>query len=202
MFGKELNIQEYLSIGYVYLVILGVLSDTIFYGMLGFPIIDFMSILDALISPVNLLTRDYRITIPILILTVLLYLHITKWSPKLHLKWREKNWYKKVTNIEKADKRYEQLRNKKNLVSTVLFVFALMFLSLRLGMAIGIKDRLSKKGYDPNYTLTFKDDSTIDVRKIGQNSTYIFYFENNETTIIATPVLENIKKIKKIEKEH
>lgn len=201
MFGKELNIQEYLSIGYLYLVILGVLSDSIFYGILGFPIIDYMSILDALISPVNLLTRDYRITLPIAILFALLYFYTTKWAPMLHEKLRDKRWYRKITNIDRADKRFEQLKDKKNLFWSILFMFGLVFLSLRLGMAVGTKSRLLEKSQKPNYSLTFKDDSIVDIRKIGQNSTYIFYLEKGKTDIIATPVLDNVKKIKKLEKD-
>ena len=201
MFDKELNIQEYLSIGYLYLVILGVLSDTIFFGILGFPIIDYMSILDALISPVNLLTRDYRITLPLLILFLLLYLYTTKWAYMIHDKWRDKKWYRKTTNVEKADKKFEQMKENQNLFWSVLFMFALLFLSMRFGMGIGIKSRLSEKSNKPNYALTFKDDSTLDVRKMGQNITYVFYPEKGETSIIATPILENIKKIQKLEKD-
>ena len=201
MFDKELGFQEYLSIGYLYLVILGVLSDTIFYGMLGFPIIDYMSILDALISPVNLLTRDYRITLPILILFTVLYFYTTKWAPRIHEKSREKKWYRKLTNVDKADKRYELLKNQKNHFWTILILFALMFLSLRLGMAIGVKSRIGKSDYKTNYILTFKDDSKMNVRKIGQNSAYIFYLNNGEKVITATPILDNIKQIKKIGKD-
>ncbi|NNC69796.1 MAG: hypothetical protein HKN90_03125 [Flavobacteriaceae bacterium] len=201
MFGKELNIQEYLSIGYLYLVILGVLSDSLFYGILGFPIIDYMSILDALISPVNLLTRDYRITLPIVIMFTLLYLYTTKWAPMLHESLRDKRWYRKMTNIERADKRIELLKDRKNLFWSVLFMYALLFLSIRLGMALGTKNGLVEKSENPNYSLTFKDDSVLDIRKLGQNSTYIFYLDRGETTVVATPILDNIKKIKKIEKD-
>lgn len=197
MFDKELNVQEYLSIGYLYLVALGVLSDTLFYGILGFPIIEYTSILDALISPVILLTRDYRITLPLVLIFVLLYFYVKKWAPQLHQKNRNKKWYRKVTNIEKVDKRYELLENKKNAFLGYLFLFTLLFLSMRLGMAIGTKGRLGGDDFKDNYTLIFKDASKINVRKIGQNSAYIFYIENNEEVITATPIFDNIIKMKK-----
>ncbi len=200
MFDKELNIQEYLSIGYLYLVVLGVLNDAIFYGILGFPIIDYTSILDALISPVALLTRDYRITVPIIVLFMIMYFYLNKWGPSIHQKNRDKKWYRKMTNIEKVDKRYELLENQKNSFIGYLFLFTFLFLSLRLGMAIGVKGRMGGDNFKENYTLIFKDNSKMNVRKIGQNSAYIFYIENNEKVIVATPIVDNIKQMKKINK--
>ena len=38
--NKDLSIQELLSLGYIYLLVLGIISDTIYYGFLDINIFD------------------------------------------------------------------------------------------------------------------------------------------------------------------
>ena len=42
-------------------------------------------------------------------------------------------------------------------------------------MGIGMKYKYAHKEIIPNHTLIFKDNTRLDVRKIGQNSAYFFY---------------------------
>ena len=45
---NQISIQDYLSLGYIYLVVAGILFDATFYGILGINIIHYSSILDVL----------------------------------------------------------------------------------------------------------------------------------------------------------
>ncbi len=56
----------------------------------------------------------------------------------------------------------------------MMFIFFLLFVSMRTGMGIGMKYKFTNKQIIPNYTLVFKDNSKLNVRKIGQNSAYFF----------------------------
>ncbi len=53
--STQRSIQDYLSLGYLYLVVVGILFDAIFYGILGINIIHYSSILDVLLSPIAFL---------------------------------------------------------------------------------------------------------------------------------------------------
>ena len=74
-----------------------------------------------------------------------MYLYFTKWMFLFYKKLRTKKWYAKVYNIEKWDKRYEELEKKKNIIPGMMFVFFLLFVSMRTGMGIGMKLNIQTK---------------------------------------------------------
>lgn len=197
---NRFSIQDIFYIGYLYLIILGIVSDAIFYGLFEVSYLNYTTILDALISPISLLTNNWVLAVILAIMMVLIYLHITKWMPKIHSKFRNKKWYGKLNNIEKVDKSIESLKEQKNIVIGLLVLFFLLFVSMRTGFGIGLKYRYSNDKIIPNYTLVFKDNSRLDVRKVGQNSAYFFYFIPREKVITATPIADNLKQIKVLKK--
>ena len=60
---KKLNLQDVFYIGYLYLIILGIVSDAIFYGIFGVSYLNYTTILDALISPISLLINNWKISL-------------------------------------------------------------------------------------------------------------------------------------------
>ena len=195
---SKLGFQDYFYIGYLYLIILGIVSDAIFYGIFGVSYLNYTTILDALISPVSLLINNWKISLFLSLMFWLMYLYFTKWMFLFYKKLRTKKWYAKVYNIEKWDKRYEELEKKKNIIPGMMFVFFLLFVSMRTGMGIGMKYKYTNKEIVPDHTLIFKDNSKLDIRKIGQNSAYFFYFIPGEKVLTATPIADNLKQIKRL----
>lgn len=198
---EKLGLQDYFYIGYLYLIILGIVSDAIFYGIFGVSYLNYTTILDALISPISLLTNNWKISLFLGFMFWLMYLYFTKWMFRFYAYLREKKWYRKMYNIEKWDKKYELLKEKKNIIPGMMFIFFLLFISMRTGMGIGMKQKYTNKEIIPNYTLIFKDNTKLDVRKIGQNSAYFFYFIPGEKVITATPITDNLKQIKVLKKQ-
>ena len=198
---KNLGLQDYFYIGYLYLIILGIVSDAIFYGIFEVSYLNYTTILDALISPISLLTNNWKISLFLGFMFWLMYLYFTKWMFKLYAYLRVKKWYQKIYNIEKWDKKYEELAKKKSIIPGMMFIFFLLFVSMRTGMGIGMKQKYNSKEIIPNYTLVFKDNTKLDVRKVGQNSAYFFYFIPGEKVITATPITDNLKQIKVLEKK-
>jgi hypothetical protein len=197
----KLGLQDYFYIGYLYLIILGIVSDAIFYGIFGVSYLNYTTILDALISPISLLTNNWFLSLALLIMFGLLYFHTTKLAPWMYQKLRVKEWYKKIYNVEKRDKRYAELKKTKNLLPGMMLLFFLLFVSMRTGMGLGMKHKYNSKEIIPNYTLVFKDNTRLDVRKVGQNSAYFFYFIPGEKVITATPIADNLKQIKVLKKK-
>ncbi|MDX6746340.1 hypothetical protein SHK09_05995 [Polaribacter sp. PL03] len=198
---EKLGLQDYFYIGYLYLIILGIVSDAIFYGIFGVSYLNYTTILDALISPISLLANNWILSLFLIGMFTLMYFYFTRWMPRLYKYLRVKNWYKKLYNIEKWDKRYEKLEDKKNLLPGLMFIFFLLFVSMRTGLGLGLKHKYEESEVIPNYTLVFKDNEKLDVRKIGQNSAYFFYFIPGETEITATPITDNLKQIKRLKKK-
>lgn len=198
---NKLSLQDYFYIGYLYLIILGIVSDAIFYGIFGVSYLNYTTILDALISPISLLTNNWKLSLFLAGMFWLMHMYFSNWMFKLYAYLREKKWYRKVYNIEKWDKKYEMLKKRKNKIPGLMFIFFLLFVSMRTGMAIGMKERIAEKEIKPNFTLIFKDDSKLDVKKIGQNSAYFFYFIPGEKVITATPIADNLKQIKVLDKK-
>ncbi|MFY9242151.1 MAG: hypothetical protein WAO74_03905 [Polaribacter sp.] len=197
---SKLGLQDYFYIGYLYLIILGIVSDAIFYGIFGVSYLNYTTILDALISPISLLTNNWKISLFLGFMFWIMYLYFTKWMFKFYAYLRTKKWYKKLYDIEKWDKKYEELGKKKNIFPGMMFIFFLLFVSMRTGMGIGMKYKFANKEIIPNHTLIFKDNSRLDVHKIGQNSAYFFYFIPGEKVITATPIADNLKQIKLLPK--
>ena len=198
---EKLGLQDYFYIGYLYLIILGIVSDAIFYGIFGVSYLNYTTILDALISPISLLTNNWFISIFLILMFWVMHMYFTKWMFTLYGYLREKKWYQKIYNIEKWDKKYEKLAEKKNKITGLMFIFFLLFVSMRTGMGIGMKQKYNSKEIIPNYTLIFNDNTKLDVRKVGQNSAYFFYFIPGEKVITATPIADNLKQIKVLKKK-
>ena len=132
---KKLDLQDVFYIGYLYLIILGIVSDAIFYGIFGVSYLNYTTILDALISPISLLINNWKISL----FLGLMYLYFTRWMFKFYAYLRVKKWYQKLYNIEKWDKKYEELSKKKSIIPGMMFIFFLLFISMRTGMGIGMK---------------------------------------------------------------
>ncbi|WP_299626940.1 hypothetical protein [uncultured Tenacibaculum sp.] len=201
MIFKKLSLQENFYVLYVYFILLGIVSDALFYAVLGIKYLNYVSILDALISPFSLLTDSLKLTLILLTCFFLLYKYVTKWSYAFHKKYKHKKWYGKMHNLERREKAFKDLEEKKGLAEGLLFLFFLLFVSLRLGMGLGRNHKIKTKEIKPNYKLIFKDNSQKDVQVIGQNSSFIFYVEQKEKVVSVTPISDNIKQIKRIPKK-
>ena len=91
---SKYNLQDYLSLGYVYLLVLGVFNQAIYYKFLNINILEYSSILDVLISPISIITGDLKIAAA-LIFAVLLGLLYKIVLPKYY------NWLSKKEKYEK-----------------------------------------------------------------------------------------------------
>ncbi len=197
----KLGLQDYFYIGYLYLIILGIVSDAIFYGIFGVSYLNYTTILDALISPLSLLTNNWKISLFLGLMFWLMQLYFRKYMFTVYAYLRQKKWYQKIYDIEKWDKKYDALKKRKNNLPGLMFLFFLLFVSMRTGMGIGMKQKLSTKEIIPDYSLIFKDNTKLDVKKVGQNSAYFFYFIPGEKVITATPIADNLKQIKVLKKK-
>ena len=67
------DLQKLLPFGYLFLVILGIARESIFYNQLGINILNYSTIMDILISPVSILTSHPLVFIIFILMIVSLY---------------------------------------------------------------------------------------------------------------------------------
>jgi hypothetical protein len=184
---KDLGIQDYITIGYLYFVLLGVVNIVIYYSSFNINIFDYIAITDILLAPINMLFLDYNLTLIIIvvigILTYLLRFLFTGINILLE----------KIAN--KFDKPLMGIVYQPILVFIMLFSY--VFLLLTEDMTQSVSERVKNKTYKLNTQLTLTDNSQKDVHVIATTSLYIFYVEKGESSVNIMPISGNIKSIQK-----
>ncbi|MEL7118040.1 MAG: hypothetical protein AAFO07_01320 [Bacteroidota bacterium] len=194
------SIQDYLSLGYLYILALGILHDAIYYGFMGINILKYSNILDVLLSPIVYIA-DHLLILVALVIMVIFLLVFFFYQPKLHARYKEKEWYKKSFNVKKLDEQFEKMHN----VNGIVLLTSIMVFSFFIGSALGsggsMAEKLKNKEFKPDTTILFSDTEEREVRVIGQNTEFVFYVEEGETTVTAAPIKGNIKQMRPIEME-
>lgn len=180
---KNLSTQEYLSLGYLYLLIVGILTETIFYSFLGINILNYSTFLDILITPIKYMASNIILPAVLLLIGLLLFIWIKYVVPRI-----------KMTDAEKLS------ASQANPVVMIAIMILFLFLGLGIGMGIKTSARMKEGNITPDHTITFTDSKQLNVRIIGQNSMYYFYIPENEKEIIASPIGNSIFQIKKLPK--
>lgn len=195
--NHQRSIQDYLSLGYLYLLLLGITTDSIYFGFIGINILEYSTIVDVILSPVIYLTKS--LTFPLVIfLTPILGIGL------MHLRNRQAQ--KKAAAAFPKKEEATELENAKAGSQRVLLVFvAVTIFSAYFGYGLGggqaMKERIQSGSFKLNHQLTFNDGEELDIYLIDHNSLYVFYVTENSKSVTVSPVEGNIKKIEKLEKE-
>ena len=190
MSENRFKFQDYLSFGYLYLLILGILRDSIYYGLVGINIMQHSTIMDVLLSPIAYLNTN-----PILFISVLLFAYWILIQPSLHRNNREKKWYKKLFDAEKRDQYYlKPGSGPRNLPIAAIMIGSLL-LGTGIGAGLKLSDRIEKNSLKRNDKIEFTDGQKEKVAIIGQNSTYLFYVREDANQVSVTPINGVLKRI-------
>ncbi|MCI4667077.1 MAG: hypothetical protein MRZ79_02880 [Bacteroidia bacterium] len=197
--GINWSLQDFFSVGYLYLLVIGIAGDSIYYSYLGVNIISYSSVVDVLLSPIIKIINVPLLGIMLLSLPAALA-GLLFYQRKQHLKKREDPEYQEKHNVEKLDR---SLSIKG--IRTGLFVytgFALFggFIGFGWGGGAKMKERIETGDFKTNRTVYFIDGDQKNVRMIGHNSEYLFYIEEGEKALSVIPIPGNIKAVKRISK--
>ena len=185
---KDLSIQDYITFGYLYLIVLGVINIVIYYSAFDINIFDYIAITDILLAPVNMLFLDYMNTGKIIFVVVFicyllkfLFIGINKLIENISIKFN-----KPIKSVV-----YQP-------VITFIILFSYIFLDMSISMAEYVSVKIKSKAHKPNTTITFADSTQKNVRVIATTSVYLFYVEKGEDVVTITPISGNVKSIKRI----
>lgn len=189
---KSENIQGYLSLGYLFLLVVGLLKDVIYFGILGLNILHYANFLDVLISPISFLAEDKIVSIAILSLGLLFY-GVYRFKLKYEPKYKDKPWFEKLFGDSKKTLTKEQVT-----LSTTAFI-AIAIIMFYLGGSVGkgftISSKIEKSELKMNDKITFLDKEMIKTSIVGQTSEFIFYVKEGSQDISITPIKGVIREI-------
>lgn len=179
--------QKLLPFGYLFLVILGILKESVFYYQFGINILKYSNIMDILISPIADLT-SHPIVLISCITFILLLLFFTIFLSKNY----KKEWVRKLMGSKKtlADLTADEVRIHFGRLFLLMFAFGLssFFLGLGIGKSSKIASRISQNDLKFNYALTFNTNETKEIFLIGNNSANYFYVEKGSKNVKISPV--------------
>ena len=185
-FLKNLAIQDYITLGYLYLVLLGTLNIVIYYSSFNINIFDYISITDILLAPINMLFLDYKNTAMIIVVI---------WIISYTLKFAFVGVNKFIENLSsKYDKPFKGIIYQPVIMFVILFSY--IFLVLSINMSERVSARVTNKTYKLYTKLTFTDNTQKDVYVVATTSMYLFYVEQGESVVTVMPISGNVKSIK------
>lgn len=185
------SIQDYVAVGYLYLLVLGIASDSLFYGALGINIIRYSTVLDVLLSPVVHLTD--QVAFPLVIFGIpLVGLAITR------VFVRKGGGEVPLQIGGRVRARLGPMTFWAGFSGMVIFS---AYLGLGLGGGQALKSALDQGRLSMDHRLTFQDGSAVDVRMVGNNSTYAFYVVEGSRVVSVSPIHENIRSIEVLSPE-
>jgi len=124
--SSQMNIQDYLSLGYIFLLILGVFHDTIYYKFLGINILEYSSVLDVLISPVSVIAGNLKLAVALIgaIIFAILYKNVI---PLYYTYLSKKKKYQTEKGKAKIEKSQKAI---KSVGFTYFMILLMIFFSL------------------------------------------------------------------------
>lgn len=193
------DLQKLLPFGYLFLVILGIARESIFYNQLGINILNYSTIMDILISPISILTSHPLVFIIFILLILSLYFIIYFLSKNY-----KKNWIKKFFGSKSDLSTLSELEVKTHFGNKFIGLVAIGLVSFFLGIGIGngkgIAERNESGSLKYTTNLTFNTNEKDEVYLIGSNSANVFYYSKDNKNVKISPVL-SIKSIEILNKK-
>ncbi|MGB3607349.1 MAG: hypothetical protein WA775_10920 [Psychroserpens sp.] len=197
---KPVDVQGLLSLGYIYLLILGIIHNAVYYNLLDIQYLEHSSILDVLISPINVITSSLKSALIFLAIVVLSLLYVRGLIP-LVVRWRRKQ--KKYQSGKKLDQINGLDHLAKNryasLVIMAIFIFG-YFVGFGYGRGIKYNLAIAENTIENDYRIDFINSKSIDVKILGKNSLNVFYISQGEKQISISPIDGNVMTIRKLSK--
>jgi len=180
------NLQKLLPFGYLFLVVLGILKESIFYYQIDINILKYSTLMDILISPIATLTSNLIVFVAIIIFAITLYAY-----PAFLAKKRDKKWAQKLSGLKNVEKLSEE-EVSSHYMSFFAALLACGLFSFFIGIGLGQGKNLVKKienntvKYD--HILNYTSGESEVVYLIDVNSIYYFYVAKGNKTIKIAPI--------------
>jgi hypothetical protein len=190
------DLEKLLPFGYLFLIVMGILKDSIYYYQFGINILRYSTIMDVLISPIAEFTSN-----PIILGAIIILFLVHYYLPSFLAKNKDLAFVKRSFELKSTDALSpEETKSYYNGIAIKSLVLFLLSFFLGYGMAGGYftKKKLKENKLDYSYQMDFNEGESKNVFVIGNNSLYYFYFVKGDKKVKITP-LAAIKNIELIE---
>ncbi|WP_316830426.1 hypothetical protein [Pedobacter aquatilis] len=180
------NLQKLLPFGYLFLVVLGILKESIFYYQIDINILKYSSLMDILISPIATLTSNLVAFVGVVLFAIVLYAY-----PAFLAKKRDKKWAQKLSSLKNAESlSEEQIANHFTSFFAVLFACGLFsfFIGIGLGQGKKLAKRINNNTLKYDHVLNYSGGESEVVYLIDVNSVYYFYLTKGSKRIKIAPL--------------
>lgn len=181
------KIQGLFPLGYMYLIILGLLKETLLFYPLGINILKYSSLTDILLSPISDMISN-----PILILMVVSVVILFFLIQVLFVRYSHTNLVQKILKSYRMNPDLDKRELRKVMIPVFVILAGFELLALFVGLGIGqgakIKKKLETQTLTQNYILTNGSGEKSPVYMIDINSIYYFYIKKGEKQIRIAPV--------------
>jgi len=186
------DLEKLLPFGYLFLILMGILKDCIFYYQLGINILKYSTITDVLMSPIAEFTSN-----PVILATIILLFVIHIRLPQYLAKNSGKRIIQKMFELKPTtgltESETESYYNNIAIKSLALFLLSFF---LGYGMAGGyfLNKNLSDNKVKYESKINFGDGKLEQVYLVNTNSLYYFYLTKGNNAIQIAP-LGSVKNI-------
>lgn len=184
------KLQNLLPLGYLYLVILGILKESVFFYQLGISILKYSSIMDILISPIADITSE-----PVIFLSIVFIVSFTYFYVKFLAKNRDKPWIKKFLLFnswfqQRQEMTDEQLKKfiDNQMRLTIVLGIAGFFIFGGWGQGDKVRQLILNDKLRYNTRIYFNTGQTEEVYLIDSNSAYYFFVAKGSKDIQIAPI--------------
>ena len=185
--NTERSLQDYLSLGYVYILILGIARDSIVYYFLDVNFMNYYTLMDVMLSPLAVLTELPISFVGIFVGVGLFYYAIKKDDAKKLAKGPTE---KELTEIQKP--------MMVRLIPLILFMLFGFFVGTGMGEAYKKNKKLKEKGFDYNYEITYLNDQRENLEIVRQTNQFLFTVKQGDDRVTIIPIAGNVKTIKEL----
>ncbi|SEI41419.1 hypothetical protein SAMN04487995_0522 [Dyadobacter koreensis] len=179
--------QSLLPLGYLYLIVLGIMKESLYYYQLNINILKYCSLMDVLISPIAELTSS-----PIIIYATLFLLAMSLILQTVLTKNSEKEWARKILGLKptEIDLQKDEIKNIVIQQSIVFLMVALATFFVGIGLSNGEKvaKKIQNNDLSYDYKFNFESDKQEEVFLINSNSSYYFYITKGNKNLKIAPV--------------
>lgn len=191
------KIQHLLPLGYIFLVVLGIIKESVAFYQIGINILKYSSIMDILISPLATLTLH-----PLVLIFVISLFVFAFYLPTILSKHGHKRWVKKAFSLKETQNELSDEETKNNYTNLSIRLLAVMLLSFFLGFGLQNgrmnAQHIKNNTLEYNHRLNYNTGQSEDVAIIETNSLYYFYLSKANKSIKIAPVsgIQSIELIK------
>lgn len=191
------DIEKLLPLGYLYLVVLGILKESFCYYQLGINILNYSSIMDILISPIAYITSS-----PIILISIIGIFVFHYYLPGILLKHNKKQFLQKMLELKSTEGfSIEQAKIYYNEVAVKTLAMTLLSFFIGTGIAGGYftNEKIASNKLKYDHTINFNDAQSRQVSLLGTNSMYYFYIAKGQKNIDIAPIgsIKNVEVLSK-----